>query len=79
VEFGDRAEEKYYFDVVNIDRYDAILGAPFMRRFGIRLDFEKNSIIVGDIAIRALLPEEEATLLKSRDARRDGGEGRQAH
>ncbi|KAF9780820.1 hypothetical protein BJ322DRAFT_1010812 [Thelephora terrestris] len=79
VEFGNRVEEKYYLDVVNIDRYDAILGAPFMRRFGIRLDFESNLIIVSDMAIRALLPEEEATLLRSRDARRDGGENRQAH
>ena len=77
VEFGSRKEEKYYLDVINIDRYDAILGAPFMRRFGIRLDFESNSIIVGDMAIRAFLPEEEATLLKGRKVRPHGGGSRQ--
>ena len=75
VEFGDKKEDKYYLDVVNIDRYDAILGAPFMRKFGIRLDFESNSIIVGDTTIRALLPEEEATLLRGRDIRRKNVEG----
>ena len=78
VGFGNRTEEKYYLDVVNIDRYDAILGAPFMRRFGIHLDFESNSIIVGDMTIRALLPEEEATLLRGRNIRRNSGESRQA-
>ncbi|KAF8240318.1 hypothetical protein L208DRAFT_1233643 [Tricholoma matsutake] len=32
----------HYFDVVNIDRYDAILGTMFMRKHGIVLDFECN-------------------------------------
>ena len=77
IEFGSRKEERYYLDVVNIDRYDAILGAPFMRKFGVRLDFESNVIIIGDMMIRALLPEEEATLLKGRNTRPNGGEGRQ--
>jgi len=76
VELGDRREDRYYLDVVNIDRYDAILGAPFMRKFGVRLDFGSNSIIVEDTAIEALLPAEEAALLKGRDThqrnRRDG-------
>ena len=66
VELGGRREDRYYLDVVNIDRYDAILGAPFMREFGVRLDFSSNSIIVGETAIEALLPEEEAALLKGR-------------
>ena len=71
VEFGGKREEKYYLDVVNIDRYDAILGAPFMRKFGVRLDFETNMIIVGDAIIKALLPEEEAALLRGRGFRRN--------
>ena len=70
MELGDRKEDKYYLDVVNIDRYDAILGAPFMREFGVHLDFQSNSILVGDTVIEALLPEEEAALLKGRDVRR---------
>ena len=48
-----------YFDVVNLDRYDAVLGTPFMRKFGVCLDFAKSAICIGDIAIPALLPREE--------------------
>jgi hypothetical protein len=73
VELGGKRVDRYYLDVVNIDRYDAILGAPFMREFGVRLDFLSNSVIVGNTAIEALLPEEEAALLKGRGVPRRGG------
>ncbi|KAJ3910824.1 hypothetical protein F5877DRAFT_86968 [Lentinula edodes] len=33
-----------YFDIANIDRYDAVLGTVFMRKHGIALDFENNVI-----------------------------------
>ncbi|KAF8223149.1 hypothetical protein L208DRAFT_1228480, partial [Tricholoma matsutake] len=36
----------HYFDVVNIDRYDAILGTVFMRKHGIVLDFEHDEVQV---------------------------------
>ena len=64
VEIGGKKVERHYLDVVNIDRYDTILSAPFMREFRVRLDFTLNSIVVGETAVEALLPEEEATLLK---------------
>ena len=51
IEFGGKREDHYYLDVVNIDQYDAILGAPFMRKFGVQLDFELNSIVVGSTTI----------------------------
>ncbi|KAF8222828.1 hypothetical protein L208DRAFT_1059114, partial [Tricholoma matsutake] len=35
---------KHYFDIVNIDRYNVILGMVFMRKHGIMLDFDKNKI-----------------------------------
>ena len=73
VGLGGKRVDRYYLDVVNIDRYDAILGAPFMREFGIRLDFRSNSVVVGDTSIAALLPEEEAALLKGREVPRQGG------
>lgn len=64
--------------MIGIDRCDAILDVPFMRKFGIRLDFTSNSIIVGNTAIEALLPEEEAALLKGREVRwRNGERGRE--
>ncbi|KAF8237725.1 hypothetical protein L208DRAFT_1246154 [Tricholoma matsutake] len=34
----------HYFNVVNIDRYDAILGTMFMRKHGIVLDFELDEV-----------------------------------
>ncbi|KAF8222921.1 hypothetical protein L208DRAFT_1107563, partial [Tricholoma matsutake] len=36
----------HYFDVVNIDRYDAILGTIFMRKHGIVLDFKRDEVHV---------------------------------
>jgi Reverse transcriptase (RNA-dependent DNA polymerase) len=39
-------EKTHYFDVVNIDRYDAILGTVFMRKHSIILDFECDEVRV---------------------------------
>ncbi|KAF8231451.1 hypothetical protein L208DRAFT_1037207, partial [Tricholoma matsutake] len=36
----------HYFDVVNIDRYDAILGTIFMRKHSIVLDFECDKVCI---------------------------------
>ncbi|KAF8221663.1 hypothetical protein L208DRAFT_1326609 [Tricholoma matsutake] len=36
----------HYFNVVNIDRYDAILGTVFMRKHSIVLDFERDKVCV---------------------------------
>ncbi|KAF8220338.1 hypothetical protein L208DRAFT_1219694, partial [Tricholoma matsutake] len=33
---------QHYFDIVNIDRYNVILGMVFMRKHSIVLDFNKN-------------------------------------
>ncbi|KAF8236147.1 hypothetical protein L208DRAFT_1253068, partial [Tricholoma matsutake] len=33
-----------YFDVINIDQYDAIVGTVFMRKHGIMLDFEQDKL-----------------------------------
>ena len=74
MELTSRKEEKYYLNVVNIDKYDTILGAPFMRKFSIQLDFNSNSIVVRNTTIQVLLPEEEATLLKGRGIHRRGEE-----
>ncbi|KAJ7573831.1 hypothetical protein C8J56DRAFT_1065528 [Mycena floridula] len=39
-------DSKEYWDVLNIDRYDAIVGTVFMRQHGIALDFKHNIIRV---------------------------------
>ena len=36
---------KEYFDIANIEHYDAILGTPFLRKMGIVLDFRSPGII----------------------------------
>ncbi|KAJ7127216.1 hypothetical protein C8R44DRAFT_595991, partial [Mycena epipterygia] len=33
-----------YFNQVNLDRYDMIIGTPFMNRHGVSLDFAKREI-----------------------------------
>ncbi|KAF8237082.1 hypothetical protein L208DRAFT_1249311 [Tricholoma matsutake] len=35
---------EHYFNVVNLDRYDAIVGTVFMRKHGIILDFEHDEV-----------------------------------
>lgn len=35
-----------YFDIANLDRYDAVLGTPFLRRFGVLLDFKNNCVVI---------------------------------
>ncbi|KAF8226052.1 hypothetical protein L208DRAFT_1303709 [Tricholoma matsutake] len=37
-------KNNHYFDVVNIDRYDAILGTIFVRKHSIVLDFEHDKV-----------------------------------
>ena len=67
VELGKSRCKDYYFDIVNIDRYDCIAGAPMMRKFGVRLDFREDAIFVEDQRIQALLPDEEAAILRGRE------------
>jgi hypothetical protein len=63
-------DEEYYFDVVNIDRYDAIIGIGFMRKFGIKLDPETDTIIVRGVSVPAILEGEEAKALALRHSLR---------
>src|ERR1700733_306731 len=34
----------HYFDVINLDWYDAIVGTMFMRKYGLILDFEQDQV-----------------------------------
>ena len=38
IKLGRNVVEEY-FDIVNVEHYDAILGTPFLRKMGIVLDF----------------------------------------
>jgi len=37
-------ENYHYFDVINIDRYDIIIGTVFMKQHRIVLDFKKDQV-----------------------------------
>ena len=39
---------KEYFNIVNIDYYDAILGTPFLRKHEVIIDFVNNCLRVKD-------------------------------
>ena len=52
-------------DVVNLDRWDLLLGSPFCNKHGVVLNYNDRTIRFGDTVINALSREEEAT------ARRD--------
>ena len=39
---------KEYFDVVNINYYDAILGTPFLKKFKVAIDFTKDCLTIKD-------------------------------
>ena len=44
-------ELKEYFDVVNIDYYDAILGTLFLKKFKVTIDFVKDCLTIKDKVI----------------------------
>ncbi len=52
-------------DVVNLDRWDLLLGSPFCNKHGVVLNYNDRTIRFGDTVINALSREEEAA------ARRD--------
>ena len=41
-------ELKEYFDIINIDYYDAILGTPFLRKHKVIIDFINNCLRLKD-------------------------------
>ena len=57
----DQFKDEVYFDLVNIDRYDCIIGTPFMNKYGVSLDFGKRSIKINGREIPAMTFDEEQT------------------
>ena len=41
IKLGHKVVEEY-FDITNVEHYDAILGTPFLRKMGIVLDFRRS-------------------------------------
>ncbi|KAG6859274.1 hypothetical protein C0995_010031 [Termitomyces sp. Mi166 len=44
---------KEYVDIANFDRYDMIIGTPFMRKNKVTLDFVNNEVIVNGMPLKA--------------------------
>lgn len=56
-----------YFDVVNIDKYNVIIGTPFMHEHGVVLDFKTKCIRIGNVTIPAkIIDGKEADLIARR-------------
>ena len=45
-------ESKEYFDIINIDYYDVILGMPFLRKHEVIIDFINNCLRMKDKIVR---------------------------
>ncbi|KAF7422274.1 hypothetical protein PC9H_010430 [Pleurotus ostreatus] len=57
---------KTYFDIANLDRYDAIIGTPTMRKYGIVLDFADKCVRIGNRTFDAIKEGEETRLMARR-------------
>lgn len=68
VHIGTVAED-VYFDIVNLDRYDCVIGTPFMNKHGVCLNFGKRTIKVGREEIRGYTIAEEIDFIRRREPR----------
>ena len=58
----DKTNLDHHLDVVNLDRWDMILGANFCNQYGVVLDFNDQTIRFGDTVLKALAKDEEAAV-----------------
>ena len=63
LEVAESKDPCHYFDVVNLDRYDAIIGTRAMRELGIQLNLKNDRIVVGDKALIPLSEGEERAVI----------------
>lgn len=63
-------DQRHYFDIVNVDRFDAIIGIGFMRQFGITLDPGANQILIRGKAVPTLSEGEEQAEIARRQSLR---------
>ena len=68
IKIGHKVVEEY-FDIMNVEHYDAILGTPFLRKMGIILDFGSPGtiwmgnevVLTGKVSFNKLKDTEENT------------------
>jgi len=61
LDFLDRSLEQP-LDVVNLDRWDLLLGSPFCNKYEVILDYKTRTIRFGNTVLHALTREEEAAV-----------------
>lgn len=61
----DNEPRDLYLDVVNLDHYDVILGVPYMRLMGMRLDFASNTIQFGNHSMAVIKREDKEPARKA--------------
>ncbi|KAJ7254264.1 hypothetical protein C8J57DRAFT_955326, partial [Mycena rebaudengoi] len=74
ISFGTRTPVSFggirghiYCDIANLDRYDGIIGTPFMNKHGLILDFGKREVrFPNGHVVKALSAVEESSLVTSR-------------
>ena len=69
LELGTIKDDNAYMDVVNIDRYDMIIGIPFMRKHSFVLDFDKDRLLVRGQVLQPLTVGQEDLLMAKRRPR----------
>ena len=62
--------ELVYFDIVDIDRYNAILGMPFLTKHKVKLDLGTRTLFIDGVNIPVYTAIEEAEIRKDREQRR---------
>ncbi|KAG8720975.1 hypothetical protein FRC08_016757 [Ceratobasidium sp. 394] len=79
INFGLHAElevgpfkRSHYFDIANIEKYDVILGTPFLKQAGAKLDFARCCVEIGNVALpskhRADTPQNSKKGVRSNQA-----------
>ncbi|KAJ7098432.1 hypothetical protein C8R44DRAFT_889055 [Mycena epipterygia] len=69
VKYGPLLSEEYV-DIINLDRFDAVIGTKFMRKHGISLDFKNDRIKVNTVATPMLSTQEEHGEIERQNATR---------
>jgi hypothetical protein len=76
--FGTMAKMKYasieaehYVDIINVDKYDAIMGTIFMRKYGITVNFANDRLTINGVPAPTLTVVEEKEALTRRQSIRE--------
>jgi hypothetical protein len=68
LDLGPIHDDDVYLDVVNIDRYDMIIGTPFMWKHGLVLDFGHDTLTVNGHSVQTLTSGQKDLMLAKKRA-----------